>query len=423
MAWEIADIKKTVNKIHVLLLASSYNIANIGNLPSEQWQLPLADNVSLESFEAFLKEDKNIELLSQRLYLCGGETVHKAIFSIMKKLLAKELAVLYSGSGKKGKLSFKKLNCHAAVIRYFWCNVCHRSYVHRRNWVSHVKFECQKPYRFFCDMCDYKAYRRQSHVVTTFVTPVKGRTRIVAICNDIKTFRCHCGKSYKQVHNLTRHKKYECGQIPKFVCNICGYAGFRNNVLKLHYMTKHKGLSSHFECRNCGKQYRHYKGLRRHISECGQEKKQKFWPFKEQRERVVMDLRCYKCGNTFTRVDNLKRHVKYICGVKPQFKCSYCPYASKHKLEDLDYADDLCIFSHSHSDMSQKLLRLQEEANNVGLQINVAKTKEMRSNTPNNQDLYLSNRAIERVDEFQYLGSMVHSDGGTEKDTEERKGF
>ncbi|XP_030756948.1 uncharacterized protein LOC115882839 [Sitophilus oryzae] len=70
--------------------------------------------------------------------------------------------------------------------------------------------------------------------------------------------------------------------------------------------------------------------------------------------------------------------------------------------------------------MSQKLLRLQEEANNVGLQINVAKTKEMRSNTPNNQDLYLSNRAIERVDEFQYLGSMVHSDGGTEKDTEER---
>lgn len=90
------------------------------------------------------------------------------------------------------------------------------------------------------------------------------------------------------------------------------------------------------------------------------------------------------------------------------------------RLEDLDYADDLCIFSHSHSDMSQKLLRLQEEANNVGLQINVAKTKEMRSNTPNNQDLYLSNRAIERVDEFQYLGSMVHSDGGTEKDIEER---
>ncbi|XP_030756962.1 uncharacterized protein LOC115882853 [Sitophilus oryzae] len=90
------------------------------------------------------------------------------------------------------------------------------------------------------------------------------------------------------------------------------------------------------------------------------------------------------------------------------------------RLEDLDYADDLCIFSHSHSDMSQKLLRLQEEANNVGLQINVAKTKEMRSNTPNNQDLYLSNRAIERVDEFQYLESMVHCDGGTEKYIEER---
>lgn len=41
------------------------------------------------------------------------------------------------------------------------------------------------------------------------------------------------------------------------------------------------------------------------------------------------------------------------------------------RLEDLDYADDLCVFTHSHSDMYQKLLRLQEEANKVGLQINV----------------------------------------------------
>ncbi|CAH1964258.1 unnamed protein product [Acanthoscelides obtectus] len=40
---------------------------------------------------------------------------------------------------------------------------------------------------------------------------------------------------------------------------------------------------------------------------------------------------CSKCGNTFTRVDNLKRHQKYVCGMPPQFQCILCSYATKHK--------------------------------------------------------------------------------------------
>ncbi|KAF2892503.1 hypothetical protein ILUMI_13667 [Ignelater luminosus] len=40
---------------------------------------------------------------------------------------------------------------------------------------------------------------------------------------------------------------------------------------------------------------------------------------------------CHKCGRSFTRLDNLQRHVKYICGVAPQFQCSVCLYSTKHK--------------------------------------------------------------------------------------------
>lgn len=63
MNWEIADLKKTINQIHDLLLVNNNSSVNIENHPTEQWQLPIADNASLESLEEFLKQDKNIELL------------------------------------------------------------------------------------------------------------------------------------------------------------------------------------------------------------------------------------------------------------------------------------------------------------------------------------------------------------------------
>nr|XP_032516227.1 uncharacterized protein LOC116769294 [Danaus plexippus plexippus] len=47
-------------------------------------------------------------------------------------------------------------------------------------------------------------------------------------------------------------------------------------------------------------------------------------------------------------------------------------------LEDLDYADDLCLLSHTHTDMQAKLDDLRREAIEMGLKINTRKTQEMR---------------------------------------------
>ena len=47
-------------------------------------------------------------------------------------------------------------------------------------------------------------------------------------------------------------------------------------------------------------------------------------------------------------------------------------------LEDLDYADDLCLLTHRLADMKVKGERLQETGGQVGLKINIQKTKEMR---------------------------------------------
>ena len=51
------------------------------------------------------------------------------------------------------------------------------------------------------------------------------------------------------------------------------------------------------------------------------------------------------------------------------------------RLEDLDFADDLCLFSEAHREMQAKLGDLTEEAGKVGLAINVKKTKVLRVNT------------------------------------------
>ena len=48
------------------------------------------------------------------------------------------------------------------------------------------------------------------------------------------------------------------------------------------------------------------------------------------------------------------------------------------QLEDLDFADDLTIMSHSHKQLQDKTNRLIHFAKQVGLVINVRKTEEMK---------------------------------------------
>jgi len=45
------------------------------------------------------------------------------------------------------------------------------------------------------------------------------------------------------------------------------------------------------------------------------------------------------------------------------------------RLEDLDFADDICLLAQRFRDMEDKLMRLQQEAIKTGLKINANKTK------------------------------------------------
>lgn len=92
----------------------------------------------------------------------------------------------------------------------------------------------------------------------------------------------------------------------------------------------------------------------------------------------------------------------------------------RERLEDLDFADDICLLAQRYTDIQAKLHSLQEEAELVGLKININKTKEMRLNARTAEALELHGKVVEEVTLFQYLGSIVTAGGGAKEDVRSR---
>jgi hypothetical protein len=86
------------------------------------------------------------------------------------------------------------------------------------------------------------------------------------------------------------------------------------------------------------------------------------------------------------------------------------------RLEDLEFADDICLLAQSFEDMEAKLNDLKVEAQNTGMKINSQKTKEMRVNPKNKDRFNLEGCEIEEVNKVCYLGCMVSLDGGANED-------
>jgi len=95
-------------------------------------------------------------------------------------------------------------------------------------------------------------------------------------------------------------------------------------------------------------------------------------------------------------------------------------WSMKERLEDLDYADDICLLDQRFYDVEEELKRLKEEAGLTGLQININKTKGTRVNTSNMYKFRLGEAEIKEVGSFVYLGSVVSEGGGTEEDVANR---
>ena len=90
------------------------------------------------------------------------------------------------------------------------------------------------------------------------------------------------------------------------------------------------------------------------------------------------------------------------------------------QLEDLDFADDLALLSHNHAQIKDKMNILNNKSQQLGLKIHRGKTKVMRINAVNVNQIMLEETALQDVESYTYLGSNIDTEGGTNKDVKIR---
>ena len=88
-------------------------------------------------------------------------------------------------------------------------------------------------------------------------------------------------------------------------------------------------------------------------------------------------------------------------------------------LEDLDFADDLALVSHTLH-IQEKTSCVNRFAQQIGLNISLKKTEVMTLNTQNPPPIQINGINIPATEEFSYLGSIVRYDGGTGNDIKSR---
>ncbi|VDP22393.1 unnamed protein product [Schistosoma margrebowiei] len=97
-------------------------------------------------------------------------------------------------------------------------------------------------------------------------------------------------------------------------------------------------------------------------------------------------------------------------------------WTAENQLDDLDFADDLALLSHTHEQMQIKTASVAAVSASVGLSIHKGKTKVLKYNTENNNPITLDGEILDDVESFTYLGSIIDEQRGSDADVKARIG-
>ena len=90
------------------------------------------------------------------------------------------------------------------------------------------------------------------------------------------------------------------------------------------------------------------------------------------------------------------------------------------QLDDLDFADDIALVSHNHSQMQDKTSTVNQLSGSIGLRIHPGKSKMLKIKTEDIQAITVGGKPLEVVENFTYLGSVIDHSGGTAADVSSR---
>ena len=97
-------------------------------------------------------------------------------------------------------------------------------------------------------------------------------------------------------------------------------------------------------------------------------------------------------------------------------------WTAQNQLDDLDFADDLALLSHTHEQMQIKTASVAAVSASVGLSIHKGKTKVLKFKAENSNPITLDGETLEDVESFTYLGSIIDEQGGSDADVKARIG-
>uniref|UniRef100_A0A4W2CQL0 Reverse transcriptase domain-containing protein n=1 Tax=Bos indicus x Bos taurus TaxID=30522 RepID=A0A4W2CQL0_BOBOX len=82
---------------------------------------------------------------------------------------------------------------------------------------------------------------------------------------------------------------------------------------------------------------------------------------------------------------------------------------ARRNIDNLRYADDTTLMAESEEDLKSLLMKVKEESENVGLKLNIQKTKIMASGPITSWET--DGETVETVSDFVFLGSKITADG------------
>ncbi|VDP20283.1 unnamed protein product [Schistosoma margrebowiei] len=97
-------------------------------------------------------------------------------------------------------------------------------------------------------------------------------------------------------------------------------------------------------------------------------------------------------------------------------------WTAQNQLDDLNFADDLTLLSHTHEQMQMKTASVAAVSASIGLNIHKGKTKVLKFKTENSNPITLDGETLEDVESFTYLGSIIDEQGGLDADVKAKNG-
>ncbi|VDP18537.1 unnamed protein product [Schistosoma margrebowiei] len=97
-------------------------------------------------------------------------------------------------------------------------------------------------------------------------------------------------------------------------------------------------------------------------------------------------------------------------------------WTAQDQLDDLDFADDLALLSHTHEQMQIKTASVAAVYASVGLSIQKGKTKVLKFKTKNRNPTTLDGKTLEDIESFTYLVSIIDEQSGSDADVKARIG-